>query len=166
MHRRPHLSRGARVGTRAGARTPAAALIAAGLVVTAVTACSDDSVSAAPHASDPACGTALAKLPSALLGKSRATSSATGTAVYGDPKIVVRCGVPPLGPTQLRCLGLNDVDWVIDDRKDPLIFTTYGRSPAVEVRIPASYPLANDPEALADLEPVAELLPKTSRTCD
>jgi hypothetical protein len=127
--------------------------------------CSRDPVTAAPRAGDPACGAALARLPHTVLGHARRSSSAAGTAVYGAPEIVVRCGVTPLGPTQLRCLSLNDVDWVIDDRGDPLVFTTFGRSPALEVRIPASYPVANDSGALVDLQPVAEALPKTSLHC-
>jgi hypothetical protein len=57
------------------------------------------------------------------------------------------------------------VDWVIDDHDDPLVFLTFGRSPALEVRIPASYPVANDSAALVDLEPVAESLPETSLRC-
>jgi hypothetical protein len=104
-------------------------------------------------------------LPVSVLGRAREPSSVVGTAVYGDPRIVVRCGVTPLGPTELRCLSVNDIDWVIDDRNDPLVFTTYGRSPAMEVRIPATYPKAGDSAALVDLQPVAQTLPKTSRHC-
>jgi hypothetical protein len=138
---------------------------AALLTVTSLAACSDGSVSAAPHASDPACRTALGKLPPTLLGRKLGTSSATGTAVYGEPTIVVRCGVDPLGPTQLRCLSVNDVDWVVDDRNDPLVFTSFGRSPAVEVRIPASYPKENDSGALIDLQPAVQGLPRTTLHC-
>jgi hypothetical protein len=104
-------------------------------------------------------------LPVSVLGQARESSSVAGTAVYGDPRIVVRCGVTPLGPTELPCLSVNDIDWVIDDRNDPLVFTTFGRSPAVEVRIPATYPKADGSAALVDLQPVAQTLPKTSRHC-
>jgi hypothetical protein len=149
---------------------PASAAVT--VTVTAVVAvavtlggCSRDAVSAAPHAADPACATALGKLPGALLGQARRASSVTGMAVFGDPTIVVRCGVTPLGPTTLRCLSVNDVDWVVDDRKDPLVFTTFGRSPAVEVRIPESYPVTGDSAALVDLQAVAQALPTTSRHC-
>lgn len=128
-------------------------------------ACARDSVTAPPQSDHPACRTALDRLPRTLLGHARGSSEAAGTAVYGDPEVVVRCGVNPLGPTTLRCLSVNDVDWVIDDRGDPLVFTTFGRSPALEVRIPASYPVANDSAALVDLQPVAEGLPKTSLHC-
>jgi hypothetical protein len=122
-------------------------------------------VTAAPHASEGACAAATGKLPSAVLGKSRGSSQATGTAVFGDPAIVVRCGVDPLGPTQLQCLTVNEVDWVIDDHGDPLVFTTFGRSPALEVRIPASYPRTGDSGALVDLQAVAVTLPTTSQHC-
>ena len=153
MHRRPRLS----------GRGVTAAVLAGCL---GLTACSSaPSVTAAPHASDGACATAVGKLPASVLGKARGSSSATGTAVYGDPAIVVRCGVDPLGPTQLQCLAVNDVDWVIDDRGDPLVFTTFGRSPALEVRIPASYPKGADSGALVDLQAVAAALPTTSLHC-
>lgn len=107
----------------------------------------------------------MAAMPSALLGKPRGTTSTEGMAVYGDPQIVVRCGMSPLGPTQLRCLSVNDVDWVVDDRGDPLLFTTFGRTPAIEVRIPASYPKSGDPGALVQLQKAALALPKTSLHC-
>lgn len=122
-------------------------------------------MTAAPHASEGACATAVGKLPATVLGKARGSSSATGTAVYGDPAIVVRCGVDPLGPTQLPCLTVNEVDWVIDDRSDPLVFTTFGRSPALQVRIPASYPKTGDSAAMVDLQAAAESLAKNSLHC-
>ncbi len=135
------------------------------LLVLGLGGCGQDAPPAAPHAADPACTSALARLPGSVLGRARGTTPTRGAAVYGDPRIVVRCGVPPLGPTQLQCLTVNGVDWVIDDRGDPLVFTTFGRDPAVEVRIPASYPRANDSGALVDLQPVAQGLPRTSLHC-
>jgi hypothetical protein len=141
-------------------------MLTVALTVATLTACSGDSVTAAPHANDPACGSALGKLPGTLLGHPRGSSSVTGTAVYGDPQIVVRCGVTPLGPTTLPCLSVNSVDWVIDDRSDPVVFTTFGRLPAVEVRIPTSYSKDGDSAALVDLEAVARALPKTSLHCE
>jgi hypothetical protein len=135
------------------------------VAVTLLVACSGGSLPAAPQAGDPACGSALAKVPSTVLGQARGSTSTGGTAVYGDPPIVVRCGVPPLGPTQLPCLSVNDVDWVIDESGDPLVFTTFGRSPAIEVRIPASYPKTGDSAALVQLQAAALALPKTSLHC-
>jgi hypothetical protein len=123
------------------------------------------SVTAAPNAGDPACAAAAGKLPQAVLDHPRGESSARGTAIYGDPQIVVRCGVTPLGPTELPCLTVNEVDWVIDERNDPLVFTTFGRSPALEVRIPASYPKSDDSGALIDLQAAAASLPTTSLHC-
>lgn len=163
MHGRPLLSVTGPGRGRAG-RTAVGAF-AVLLAVTTTAACSGGSVTAAPHATDPACGPALGHLPAALLGLPRGTSSATGTAVYGDPEIVVRCGVTPLGPTTLPCMNVDSVDWVIDDRKDPLAFTTFGRSPALEVLIPASYPKDRDSGALVDLRAAAQALPKTSLKC-
>ena len=130
-----------------------------------VAGCGGSSLAAAPNAGDPACAEALGKLPQSLLGQSRGTSSVAGTAVYGDPEIVVRCGVTPLGPTELPCLTVNEVDWVIDERNEPLLFTTFGRAPSLEVRIPGSYPKSDATGALVDLEASAQTLPTTSLHC-
>ena len=73
-------------------------------------------------------------------------------AAWGDPAIVLRCGVHPprsLKPTS-RCDVINGVGWF--SRRDPdngWIFTTIGRASTVELRVPADYTPAAD--ALVDL---------------
>jgi len=69
-------------------------------------------------------------------------------AAWGDPPIVLRCGVerPPwLQPTSF-CFVINDVGWYAEDAGGPLdgttapqgevVFTTIGRSPYVEITVP------------------------------
>ncbi|MDO5740324.1 MAG: DUF3515 family protein [Ornithinimicrobium sp.] len=66
-----------------------------------------------------------------------------GVAAWGDPPIVARCGKAPLGPTEDVCLDVSGIDWVstpLDDGAS--MFTTYGRSPAIEVLVPAAYEAA------------------------
>lgn len=158
-------------GARApGTRTPVSGVAAVLVpllvpILLPLAGCSGPGVRAAPQARDPACETALGRLPTSLLGQARGSTDVAGVGIFGDPQIVVRCGVTPLGPTTLPCLTVNEVDWVIDDRADPLVFTTFGRSPSLEVRIPASYPRDGDPAALVDLQPAALSLPKTSLRC-
>jgi hypothetical protein len=67
-------------------------------------------------------------------------------AAWGDPAIVLRCGVPePSGFDQLSTCQVTDgVAWFIPEEQITgqavdIVMTTIGRSPGVEVRIPADY---------------------------
>jgi hypothetical protein len=67
-------------------------------------------------------------------------------AAWGDPAIVLTCGVgPPDGyqPTS-PCQRVNGVDWFvpedqISDQGKDVVLTTIGRKPRVEVVVPAEY---------------------------
>ena len=68
------------------------------------------------------------------------------TAAWRDPAIVLRCGVPqPADFDALStCQITNGVAWFIPDEQitgQPVevLMTTIGRSPGVEVRLPADY---------------------------
>jgi len=138
-------------------------------LVTLVTACSDGAspadVAAAPRAGDPACAAALAAAPGTVLGRNRAPLPVAGTLAWGEPPVVLRCGLPRQPPTPQRCLSVNGADWIVDTTGDPVVFTSYGRDPAVEVRVPLAVGRANAPSALVGLAPVAAALPATSHTC-
>lgn len=105
-------------------------------------------VEPAPSASEPVCAELLLLLPDSLGGVERRTTTSQASRAWGDPAIVLRCGVDPLGPTTDPCLsipdpaGANPVDWVAStqDSEGERTFTTYGRVPAVEVTIPEGYP--------------------------
>jgi Protein of unknown function (DUF3515) len=122
-------------------------------------------ISAAPRAADPACATALAAAPATVLGRPRSPLPVRGTVAWGEPAIVVRCGLPEQPPTTRQCLTVDGIDWIIDDSGDPIVFTAYGRSPAAEVRVPLSYGSQSAPSALVGLAPVAAALPKTGHAC-
>ena len=157
---------GARLTVPAPRRLALPAILLA--VAGAVAGCaggSSGAVTAAPRAADPACGAALAAAPATLLGRARTPSPVAGTAAWGEPAVVVRCGLPEQPPTTNRCLTVDDVDWIIDSTGDPVVFTAYGRSPTVEVRVPASFGTQNAPSALVGLAPVAAALPRTSHAC-
>jgi hypothetical protein len=121
----------------------------------------------AAGAGSPACATALAAAPATVLGKSRTPLDAPGELGWGDPQIVVRCGLPGLEPTTNTCLDVNGQGWVVGDADaDPVVFTLYGHDPTVDVSVPASYGRSSASGALVDLEPVARALPANGRTCD
>jgi hypothetical protein len=146
VHRRPHLT----------------ALAGAALVLL-VGGCSS-APGAAPRASEPACTKALAAAPATVLDQVRGALDVRGALAWGDPQIVLRCGLAPLQPTTAQCLAVNDHDWVLTDPDaDPLVFTSFGTDPAVEVRVPRSYPQPS--AALVDLAPLAAALPSNGRRC-
>jgi hypothetical protein len=67
-------------------------------------------------------------------------------AAWGDPAIVLRCGVgkPADYDPVLGCQTVNGLDWYVpskamDDQQADVVMTTIGRVPAVEVTLPASY---------------------------
>jgi hypothetical protein len=98
-------------------------------------------------AADPACATAAAKLPQTLLkaGRRATHPSSPALAAWGDPAIILRCGVTPPGPTADLCQAVNGIDWVVQQLSGGVEFTTYGRTPAIQVLVPSHYA----PEAFA-----------------
>jgi hypothetical protein len=99
-----------------------------------------------------------------VLGAGRSPLGVPGAIAWGDPHIVMRCGLEPLGPTTAQCLTVNGHDWVLaDPDADPVVFTTFGTDPAVDVAVPRSYQQPSG--ALVDLAPVAAALPENGRSC-
>lgn len=134
----------------------------------ALTACTTGgSVARAPAtaATGAACTAAVRALPATVLEQTRSAAPGPGRAAWGTPPILLTCGLPEQPPTTRPCLTVNGVDWVVDDGGDPLVFTAFGRSPALEVRVPLRYGRESAPAALVDLAPVASVLPRTSRAC-
>lgn len=82
---------------------------------------------------------------------------------WGDPAIIVRCGVESPGPTADDCVGADGIDWVAHALSDGTMFTTYGRSPAIEVLVPHAY----DPGGLllSAFTPAARRIPQGGRHC-
>lgn len=126
----------------------------------------------AEGATDPACASVIVDLPSTVGGLASRETDAQGTGAWGEPALVLlRCGVPAPDPTTSECLTVDGIDWVRDDSNDPnFVFTTYGRTPAVEVIIDSD----GDPsvqgdgvsgvEALTDLSDAVGQIPQTN-TC-
>ena len=67
--------------------------------------------------------------------------SSPGTKAWGDPAIVLRCGVAPpksySAASQL--LTVNDVNWYPEELEAGVRFTSMETNELVEVSIPASY---------------------------
>jgi hypothetical protein len=133
VHRRPRLSHPPR-------RTAIGGVLLATLVLLA--GCSDAVKTTVPaDAADPACSQVVSALPKTLLKQSRRDTDpkSPALAAWGDPAIILRCGVPPPGPTTDQCTAVNGIDWVAQPLTDGYAFTTYGRTPAVQVLVPKHY---------------------------
>lgn len=157
-------------------RPPRAILAMIAAPVMLIGACGPSTVQAdpAPTASDPLCAQVLQALPDELAGQRQRSTNSQASRAWGDPAILLRCGVQPLGPTTDRCIGVVDasgveVDWVVDELgaedqgRGTWTFTTYGRTPAIEVTVPVEY-AADGPDALLmSLSDAVELLPQDRR---
>jgi hypothetical protein len=110
-----------------------------------------------------ACTRLLDALPDAVSDQRRRAVSPAGAfaAAWGDPAIVLRCGVPrPAGFDRFStCQVANDVGWFvpdaqIEDQSADVRMTTVGFAQNVEVLVPAGYrpPAA----AMVDLAPAVK----------
>ena len=99
----------------------------------------------APDGASDACADVLALLPAELAGAARReTGGGAGTAAWGDPAILLRCGEEPVLASTQPCVTVpgdpEGVDWVVLASDDSgSIVRTFGRDPSVEVEVPASY---------------------------
>jgi hypothetical protein len=83
---------------------------------------------------------------------------------WGDPPIIARCGLPPIGPTTDTCLDVSGIDWVAHRLTDGVRFTTYGRTPAIEILVPGVY--QPEPLLLPAFREAASAIPQGERHCE
>jgi hypothetical protein len=93
-----------------------------------------------------ACADLVDALPQSLLDQERRGPDVDHGAAWGDPAVVLRCGVDePAGFDELStCQLVNDVAWFIPEEQvtgEPvdILMTTVGRRPNVEVALPEQY---------------------------
>ena len=112
------------------------------------------------------CAAVIARAPVTVADQPARETDAQGTAAWGDPaSILLRCGVPTPGPTTDPCVSVNGVDWVEDDSNAPRYrFTTFGRTPAVEVIL--DYGTVSGSTTLADLSSAVDTIPTTGQCTD
>jgi hypothetical protein len=109
-----------------------------------------------------ACANFKGKLPDEVVNQTViATDPRTSfVSAWGDPAIVVRCGVPTpsaLGPTS-QLVTVDGVDWLPEQLENGYLFTTVGRELNIEVSVPDAY--APEADALVDISPaVSEGIP-------
>lgn len=120
-----------------------------------------------PDAANPQCAEVIAALHGSqnLAGLARHEVSGQSTAAWGEPAVILRCGVPMPPPSTEGCVSVNDVDWAgpRDPKANDRKYVTYGRSPAVEVYIPVGSSAAPH-VVLNELGPIVKHLP-ASKSC-
>lgn len=129
------------------------------LLTLGLAGCGTVQVPAGEHATDPACAEIVLGAPPLMLdGLERVETSSQGTAAWGDgdDTVVLRCGVTPPGPTTDQCTRLEDgsgvqVDWIVREIEGGvMLYTTYGREPAIDITVPMA--AAGDQPSAAPLD--------------
>lgn len=115
-------------------------------------------------ANEPACAEVMVRLPDVVAGETRRTTNAQSTAAWGNPAaVILRCGLPDLGPSALPCFTLDTIDWLREGASDPsFTFLAYGRTPGLEVTIDST--AVSGTSALSDLASAVGVLP-AERLC-
>lgn len=118
-----------------------------------------------------ACRALIGSLPDAVSDQQeRKTTGNPLGAAWGNPPIVLRCGVgrPADYDPLVGCQTANGLDWFVprtgmNDQDVDVVMTTYGRVPSVEVRLPAEYrpPIA----AMVDLGPAIDAHTRVVKRC-
>jgi hypothetical protein len=137
-----------------------AAALAAGL-----TGCTNAvTMTAAPSAGSAACAAVQVRLPGTVDTKyALRNTTAQSTAAWGDPSAVVyHCGVAVPTVSDLPCFSQGTVDWIRDDRGKQVVYTTFGRSPAVQVVVDSSKATS---QVLQDIGDAVSTLPKDGHKC-
>ena len=125
-----------------------------------------------PDADRRACRSLVDDLPDHLAEQQRReTEGSSLGAAWGDPAIVLRCGVgTPEDFEQFSpCQRINGVDWYVPERQiadqdADVLLTTIGRKPNVEVAIPSDY---RPPDAvMVDLAPAIKGHTTVERGCE
>jgi len=123
-------------------------------------------MTAAPEANNPECANVSVRLPDTVAELPKRETNAQATGAWGSPAaVLLSCGVEVPGPSLLPCVSINDVDWIEDDSEAPLYrYTTYGRTPAVEVVIDSD--AVSGTTTLVDLGAAVSVLPSSSKCTD
>nr|WP_258562679.1 DUF3515 domain-containing protein [Nocardioides sp. MAH-18] len=145
-------------------------LVAGGVVVCALlSACGPPTIETGDltDAEDRACRDLVAALPASLAGQDsvEVEGDTEHGAAWGDPPIVLTCGVDALDISDAPpCTVVDGVGWVVpDEGGDETVFTADGYRPRVQVVVPDDY--APEAEALVALAPLVERYTEVEDRC-
>jgi hypothetical protein len=134
-------------------------------VAAGLTGCTNAvAMTAAPSANAAACAAAQVRLPDTVDTKyALRNTNAQSTAAWGDPSAAVyHCGVAVPTVSDLPCFTQGSVDWIRDDKGKQVVYTTFGRDPAVQVVIDTSKTTS---QVLQDLGTAVSSLPTDGHKC-
>ncbi|MBA8817439.1 hypothetical protein FHX48_002538 [Microbacterium halimionae] len=139
------------------------ALLAIAVVISGCT--STVSTEPAVDSNDPLCAEMMVRLPSSVDNLDRRWTDSQATAAWGDPTaVILTCGLEEPGPSTLPCQSPGGIDWLIDDSESPNYrFTTFGRSPAVQVYL--NYDEVSGNDVLQALASAVFQIPQTGGAC-
>lgn len=147
-----------------------AAVVASILATTLLAGCSPGQVRVADDPQEPGtsavCSALIAALPDTVNGQSRRdpTPDLPNVAVWGDPPILLRCGVPR--PVQYapsaQVFPIDDVAWLPVTGVNGEVFFATGRTVWVRVDVPEDY--APEANVLVDLAAALSTVPTTPPT--
>ncbi|WP_412162035.1 DUF3515 family protein [Curtobacterium flaccumfaciens] len=148
-------------------RTPRTLAIVGAVIALAagLTGCTNAvSMSAAPSANAAACAAVQVRLPATVDSKfDLRNTNAQATAAWGNPEVAIyHCGVAVPTVSDLPCFSQGGVDWIRDDRGDQVVYTTFGRSPAVQVVVDSTKTTSSVVQELSD---AVSSLPKDGHEC-
>jgi hypothetical protein len=113
------------------------------------------------------CRALSAALPGAIRDRPRrpVSAGAAQNAAYGDPPIVVSCGVgEPRVPKVAQLLILSGVCWFPEEQGEAQVWTTVDREVPVRVTVPKEYDPAG--QWVIDLSPaIVRAVPSNHRPC-
>ncbi len=135
-------------------------LVAGSMLLTACTTAVG--VPAAPGAANPLCAQVIISLPDEVGEGGRRTTTSQSTAAWGEPAVVLRCGVQSPDATTDLCSTFDGVDWVLTELDGGRLYTTFGRDPGIAVTVPDA---GQPPDVvLGALSPAASVVEQT-RAC-
>lgn len=123
------------------------------------------SMTPATGANSPLCAQVTVHLPSRVTSTlSSRDTNAQATAAWGTPtSVLLRCGVSTPAVSTLPCFTMGRVDWLLDQEKNNpniYLFTTYGRTPGVEVIVDST---RTSSDVLTNLGPAIRHIPATKK---
>jgi uncharacterized protein YceK len=136
------------------------------LAVASLSGCSQIvTLDAAPDSNNPKCAAITVRLPDSIENFALRDTDAQATGAWGTPSaLIIRCGLPEVKVSALKCVTAGGVDWLVDPSQAPSYrFITFGRNPATEVIVDSKR--ASGVSALEALAPAVLSGAKAKKVC-
>jgi len=136
------------------------------LAIAGLSGCSQIvTLDAAPDSNNPKCAAITVRLPDAIENFALRDTDAQATGAWGTPSaLIIRCGLPEVKVSALKCVTAGGVDWLVDPSQAPSYrFITFGRNPATEVIVDSKR--ASGVSALEALAPAVLSGAKADKVC-